>query len=89
MTGHPMIPDDLVPLSIVAERLHMKPERLRELARRGKFPEVSNLDRGHYLVRARDVELWMRGTWTQAQLAADKFVSARVNPRMRGRRFRA
>lgn len=67
-----MIPD-LVPLAHVAERLHMKPERLREMARKGKFPEISNPDRGHYLVRVGDVERWLAGTWTNARLAMVHF----------------
>ena len=44
------VPDDLVPLKQWAERLLVKPERLRTLSERGDFPDVYHIDRGRDLV---------------------------------------
>lgn len=58
---------ELLPLQAAAAELHVKPQLLRRMARRGQFPELLRVTQKHCLVRRADFEAWKAGRWTRAE----------------------
>ena len=50
--------EELVPLTVVAEELHVSLQRLKDLAKRDEFPELLRVTSRHYLMRAKDFAQW-------------------------------
>jgi hypothetical protein len=84
------IPEDLVPLAVIAARLPGKTEKaLRRMSLQGAFPDLMKVGRD-FFVREADVDAWQRGCWQSVREAiADAAARNAGLPPIRNRRAKA